>query len=77
MVFLFLGGFMIARAIEKFDIHKNIAARIVARTGARPFGVLLGFILATAFFEYVVKQHWHCNYDASYGIICSKPITSW
>ena len=49
MVFLFLGGFMIARAIEKFDIHKNIAARIVARTGARPFGVLLGFILATAF----------------------------
>jgi len=49
MVFLFLGGFMIARAIEKFDIHKNIAAKIVLRTGSSPFGVILGFMLATAF----------------------------
>lgn len=49
MVFLFLGGFMIARAIEKFDIHKNIAALIVKRTGTSPMGVLFGFMLATAF----------------------------
>jgi sodium-dependent dicarboxylate transporter 2/3/5 len=49
MVFLFLGGFMIARAIEKYDIHKNIAAKIVSRTGSSPHGVLLGFIIATAF----------------------------
>jgi sodium-dependent dicarboxylate transporter 2/3/5 len=49
MVFLFLGGFMIARAIEKFDIHRNIAALIVKRTGTSPFGVLFGFMLATAF----------------------------
>lgn len=49
MVFLFLGGFMIARAIEKFDIHRNIAALIVKRTGTSPIGVLLGFMIATAF----------------------------
>jgi sodium-dependent dicarboxylate transporter 2/3/5 len=49
MVFLFLGGFMIARAIEKYDIHRNIAALIVKRTGTSPFGVLFGFMLATAF----------------------------
>lgn len=49
MVFLFLGGFMIARAIEKFDIHRNIAALIVKRTGTSPFGVLFGFMIATAF----------------------------
>jgi sodium-dependent dicarboxylate transporter 2/3/5 len=48
MVFLFLGGFMIARAIEKYDIHKNIAALIVKRTGKSPIGVLLGFMIATA-----------------------------
>lgn len=49
MVFLFLGGFMIARAIEKYDIHRNIAALIVKRTGTSPLGVLFGFIIATAF----------------------------
>lgn len=49
MVFLFLGGFMLARAIEKYDIHKNIAALIVKRTGTSPLGVLFGFMVATAF----------------------------
>lgn len=49
MVFLFLGGFMIARAIEKYDIHRNIAALIVKRTGTSPMGVLFGFMIATAF----------------------------
>ncbi len=49
MVFLFLGGFMIARAIEKYDIHRNIASLIVKRTGTSPLGVLFGFIVATAF----------------------------
>jgi sodium-dependent dicarboxylate transporter 2/3/5 len=49
MVFLFLGGFMLARAIEKFEIHKNIAAHIVKRTGSNPLGVIFGFMLATAF----------------------------
>lgn len=49
MVFLFLGGFIIARAIEKWKVHRKIASWIVARTGTSPSGVLLGFILATAF----------------------------
>jgi solute carrier family 13 (sodium-dependent dicarboxylate transporter), member 2/3/5 len=49
MVFLFLGGFIIARAIEKWNVHRKIASWIVARTGSSPSGVLLGFILATAF----------------------------
>lgn len=49
MVFLFLGGFLIARAIEKWDVHRKIASLIVKRTGSSPSGVLLGFIIATAF----------------------------
>jgi len=49
MVFLFLGGFIIARAIEKWKVHRKIASWIVERTGTSPSGVLLGFILATAF----------------------------
>jgi sodium-dependent dicarboxylate transporter 2/3/5 len=49
MVFLFLGGFMIARAIEKYDVHRNIAALIVKRTGTSPLGILFGFMVSTAF----------------------------
>jgi len=49
MVFLFLGGFLIALAIEKWDLHKKIAFMIIQRTGSSPAGVLLGFILSTAF----------------------------
>jgi len=49
MVFLFLGGFLIARAIEKWDVHRKIASLIVKRTGSSPSGVLLGFIISTAF----------------------------
>src|SRR5690606_8466411 len=45
----FLGGFLIARAIEKWDVHRKIASLIVKRTGSSPSGVLLGFIISTAF----------------------------
>lgn len=49
MVFLFFGGFVIALAIEKWNLHRKIAALIVKRTGTSPAGVLLGFIVSTAF----------------------------
>ena len=49
MVFLFLGGFIIALAIEKWNVHKKIASLIVQRTGTSPSGVMLGFIISTAF----------------------------
>lgn len=49
MVFLFLGGFLIALAIEKWNVHRKIASLIVQQTGSTPAGVLLGFILSTAF----------------------------
>ena len=49
LVFLFVGGFMIALAIEKWRLHKRLALNIIRMTGSNKSRVILGFMLATAF----------------------------
>ncbi len=49
VIFLFLGGFMVALAMQKWDLHKRIALKILMFTGTSPAKILLGFMLATAF----------------------------
>lgn len=49
VIFLFLGGFMIGLAIEKWNLHKRIALSIVTLTGTSGNRIVLGFILATGF----------------------------
>lgn len=47
IIFLFLGGFMLGLAIEKWQLHKRIALNIVRVTGTSGNRIILGFILAS------------------------------
>ena len=49
IVFLFFGGFVLALALEKVNLHKRIALTIINKTGTSPNRVILGFMIATAF----------------------------
>jgi sodium-dependent dicarboxylate transporter 2/3/5 len=49
MVLLYMGGFMIAMAIEKWNLHKRIALNIILFIGTNIQRIILGFMLATAF----------------------------
>ena len=48
-VFLYLGGFIIAIAIEKWDLHKRIALNIINFIGSDIKKIIMGFMVATAF----------------------------
>ena len=49
VIFLFIGGFIVALAMQKWDLHKRIALKILMLTGTSPAKILLGFMVATAF----------------------------
>jgi len=44
-IFLFIGGFFLAYAMEKWDIHHRIAYRIILLTGNSPSRILAGIML--------------------------------
>jgi sodium-dependent dicarboxylate transporter 2/3/5 len=45
-IFLFLGGFILALAMERWDLHKRIALGLVSRFGKSPSTIILSFMIA-------------------------------
>lgn len=48
-IFLFMGGFMIALAMEKWNLHRRIAVSIISLVGTNMDRIVLGFMVATGF----------------------------
>ena len=49
LIFLYIGGFIIAISIEKWNLHKRIALNIIRFIGTNMSLLVLGFMIATAF----------------------------
>lgn len=56
VVFLFMGGFMLALAMQRWGLHRRIALTIIRAMGTRPAGLVGGFMAATAFISMWVNN---------------------
>lgn len=56
LIFLFLGGFLIAQAMQAWRLHRRIALAIVQWVGVDPSSIIVGFILASAFLSMWVSN---------------------
>jgi solute carrier family 13 (sodium-dependent dicarboxylate transporter), member 2/3/5 len=48
IIFLFLGGFIIALGMQRWRLHRRVAIGLIALIGTRPSSIVLGFLLASA-----------------------------
>lgn len=56
LIYLFLGGFIIALGMERSGLHRRIALTIIVRVGTRPMAIVAGFMLAAAFLSLWVSN---------------------
>nr|WP_300340037.1 DASS family sodium-coupled anion symporter [Actinomyces sp.] len=55
-IFLFMGGFMLALTMQRWNLHRRIALLTVLAVGTRPKMLVLGFMLATGFLSMWVSN---------------------
>ncbi|MEX0904993.1 MAG: DASS family sodium-coupled anion symporter [Balneolaceae bacterium] len=60
MIFLFLGGFIIAIAMQRWDLHRRIALNIISLIGSKPRSIIAGFMVSAA-----VMSMWVSNTAAT------------
>ncbi len=48
-IFLFMGGLLLASAMQRWGLHRRMAVHVLALLGSKPRGLVLGFMVATGF----------------------------
>ncbi|MEZ5405005.1 MAG: SLC13 family permease [Verrucomicrobiia bacterium] len=56
LIFLFLGGFLMAQAMQRWGLHQRLALNLIMRTGTKPAALVGGFMVATAFLSMWVSN---------------------
>lgn len=56
LIYLFMGGFIIALALERTNLHRRIALNIVTLVGTKPSSIIVGFMIAAAFLSMWVSN---------------------
>ncbi len=56
LIFLFMGGFLVAQGMQRWNLHRRIALSIAVRAGASPTRLIAGFMVATAFLSMWVSN---------------------
>ncbi|WP_436344617.1 SLC13 family permease [Natronorubrum sp. FCH18a] len=56
LIFLFMGGFFLAMAMQRWGLHRRIALRTINAAGTAPSRLILGFMVATAFLSMWVSN---------------------
>ncbi|WBL17825.1 SLC13 family permease [Citricoccus sp. NR2] len=56
VIFLFMGGFMLALAMQRWNLHRRIALLVLSLMGSKPAALIAGFMIATGFLSMWVSN---------------------